>query len=488
MSHILAIDQGTSSSRALIVDAKGDVLAIGQRALQQSFPHDGWVEQSVDEIWDTTIAACREALERAGLTGRDIAAVGIANQRETTLVWDADTGCAVYPAIVWQDRRTALRCERIVADGMEDRISEITGLVADPYFSGTKLEWILDQADMREKADNLRFGTIDTYLVWRLTKGKSHVTEASNASRTQLFDINDQTWSEELLDYFHVPRSVLPKVCDSVDEFGVVDAEWFGTEIPILGIAGDQQAALIGQACLESGQTKSTYGTGCFVMTNTGIERRRSTSGLLATVAYRISGETTYALEGSIFSAGVAVQWLRDRLRLIASAAESEDAARRIDGDTGEIYVVPAFTGLGAPHWRPDARGLVTGLTLDASADQIVTATLKSIAFQTGDLMHAIAEDGIDLGLVRVDGGMVANDWFCQFLADILNMPVERPRITETTALGAAILALVGTGTFPNLNAVQEAWQLERRFDPTLSSASRAHQLEGWHRAVQRAL
>ncbi len=489
MSYVLAVDQGTSSSRALVFDAAGAVVGTGQRGFDSSFPADGWVEQDPEVIWRTTLAAVRDALGTAGIEAGAVAAMGIANQRETTIVWDAETGRAVHPAIVWQDRRTAERCEAMVRDGVESGIREVTGLVVDPYFSSTKLAWLLEQDGIRRdaRAGKLRFGTIDSFLIWRFTRGRRHCTDATNASRTQLYDIAHHAWSDTLLDYFDIPVALLPEVRDSVDDFGVCDASHFGAPIPIRGVAGDQQAALVGQGCLRSGMTKSTYGTGCFLVTNTGANRLESGARLLTTVGYRVAGETTFALEGSIFVAGVAVKWLRDRLGVIETAAETEAIARRIGGDTGGVHVVPAFTGLGAPHWRSDVRGAITGLTLDHGRDELVTATLKSVGFQTADLLRAIAADGVAVATLRVDGGMVANDWFCQFLADVVDVPVERTQLAESTALGAAALAAVGAGLASDLSEMTDAAS-ERRFESSVSGATRAAWLEGWRAAVQRLL
>ncbi len=493
MTHLLAIDQGTSSSRAIVFDAEGRAIASAQHPVDQLFPRDGWVEQDAEALWRGVLAAGRDAIAAAGVAARSIAAIGITNQRETTLLWDARTGATTGNAISWQDRRTAARCERARADGMEAELSAVTGLLPDPYFSSTKLAWLLEQGDNGARAlrGALRFGTVDSFLVWRLTKGRRHVTDATNAARTQLFDIGDQAWSERLLDYFAVPSAVLPTVLDCVDDFGVADAEWFGAPIPLVGVAGDQQAALLGQACFERGQTKCTFGTGCFLIANTGGQRVASAARLLTTVGYRLGGQTTYALEGSVFNAGVAIKWLRDKLGLIARAADTEAAARRIDGDTGGVFVVPAFTGLGAPHWRPDARGLVTGLTLDTGVDEIVTATLKSVAFQTADLLAAAAEDGLPARDLRVDGGMVANDWFCQFLADATGIAVARPANTETTAVGAALLAATGAGVGADPRAVAQQWNLHapaRRFSATVDDATRLTWAAAWRKAVERAL
>ncbi|MEQ8859287.1 MAG: glycerol kinase GlpK [Pseudomonadales bacterium] len=491
MTRIMAIDQGTSSSRAIVFDLEGRILGVGQEPFDMIFPASGWVEQNPEVLWQTTLAAGRTALAAAGLRGADIDAIGITNQRETTLVWDRAGGECVHNAIVWQDRRTAGRCETMKADGIEGLVARETGLVVDPYFSGTKLAWLLDEVSgVRARAERgeLAFGTVDSFLIWRLTGGAVHATDASNASRTQLFDIGRQRWSPELLDYLKVPEALLPEVRDSAADFGVAGAEWFGAEIPIFGVAGDQHAALVGQACFSPGMTKSTYGTGCFAMTNTGAKQLASRHRLLTTVAYRLGGQATYALEGSIFSAGVAVKWLRDELGLVTHVEDTEAAARRIDGDTGGVYLVPAFTGLGAPHWNPDARGALLGLTLDSSRDQLITATLASVAYQTEDLLAAMAADGAPVARLRVDGGMVVNDWLCQFLADVLACPVERPRITETTALGAATLAALGAGMVSTLDDAAGRWQLEREFVPMMKENRRQRLLAGWRRAVARVL
>ena len=493
MAYVLAIDQGTSSSRAIVFDDRGRELGAAQRPFEAMYPDDGWVEQDPEALWAATLTAGREAIAASGVESASIAAIGIANQRETTLLWEARTGASVGNAIVWQDRRTAARCEAVRGDGLEPELVDITGLLIDPYFSSTKLEWLLarDGVARRAAAGELRFGTVDSFLIWRLTKGRSHVTDATNASRTQLFDIRNQAWSERLLEVFGIPLSVLPEVLDCADDFGVADAEWFGAPIPIRGVAGDQQAALVGQGCFTPGMTKSTYGTGCFLIANTGAERIRSEARLLTTVGYRVDGTPTYAIEGSIFNAGVAIKWLRDQVGLIDTAADTEAAARRTGGDTGGVFVVPAFTGLGAPHWRPDARGLVTGLTLDTGADEIVTATLESVAFQTVDLLAAAESDGVAVTALRVDGGMAVNDWFCQFLADVADVEVARPANTETTAVGAGLLAAVGAGLHTDLTAAGQAWQLDapaRRFQPETSAQTRSDWLAGWHAAVERTL
>ncbi|TNF79937.1 MAG: glycerol kinase [Gammaproteobacteria bacterium] len=491
MSHIMAIDQGTSSSRVIIFDTQGRMLSAVQHEFDMVFPADGWVEQDPEVLWRTSLQAGRDALDKAGLQGKDVAAIGITNQRETTLVWDRNTGKTLHNAIVWQDRRTAARCADMQANGMSGEVAERTGLVIDPYFSGSKLAWLLEEvpeAARLASRGELCFGTVDTYLVWRLTKGGAHVTDATNASRTMLYDINKQSWSASMLEHFDIPENVLPEVTDSAGNFGMADPEWFGAAIPILGVAGDQQAALIGQACFEPGMVKSTYGTGCFLMTNTGRTAVRSNQKLLTTIAYQLDGEATYALEGSIFSAGVAVKWLRDQLGLITESHETEAAARRTGGDTQGVYLVPAFTGLGAPHWAPDARGVFSGMTLDTERDHLITATLASVAYQTVELVEAITADGADVGRLRVDGGMVVNDWLCQFLADMIDCTVERPVNVETTALGAAVLAAVGGELVDDLAMATRMWGLDREFQPGMEPARRERLLTGWRRAVERSL
>jgi glycerol kinase len=493
--YVLAIDQGTTSSRAILFDREGRIVGTGQKELRQHFPKDGWVEHDPEDIWRDTLAVCRQALHAAGRAAGDVAAIGITNQRETTVLWERDTGSPVHHAIVWQDRRTAEACRRLVADGVEERVRARTGLVIDAYFSSTKLAWLLDHVPgARSAAEHgaLAFGTVDSFLLWRLTGGRVHATDATNASRTMLFDIVGQTWDEELLRALRIPASVLPEVRDCSGTFGTTDPELFGAPIPILGIAGDQQAATIGQACFWPGMSKSTYGTGCFMLVNTGERFVASQNRLLTTVAYRLEGRTTYALEGSIFVAGAAVQWLRDRLGIIRDAAETEALARELPHGTDGVYLVPAFTGLGAPHWDPDARGAILGLTRDSGAAHLVRAALESVAYQTADLVDAMTADmaaaSVDGGLasLRVDGGMVVNDWVCQFLADILGRPVERPAVVETTALGAAYLAGLAAGVYGSLEAVADAWRLERRFEPALAPQARDGLITGWRRAVRR--
>lgn len=486
--HILAIDQGTTSSRAIVFDRAGQALAVAQREYPQFYPQEGWVEQDASTIWQDTLAVCREVLAKQP----SVAAIGITNQRETLVLWDRKTGEPMHRAIVWQDRRTAARCRELVAHN--DEVHGKTGLRIDPYFTATKLAWVLEQhADIRRRAEagELAAGTVDCYLLWKLTKGRVHATDASNASRTLLFNITTQCWDDSLLALFNIPRALLPEVRDNVAEFGMADAEWFGREIPVTAMVGDQQAAAVGQACFSPGMWKSTYGTGCFVLMNTGDTQVTSQHQLLATVAHRLQGKTTYALEGSIFVAGAAVKWLRDKMQLVEKASDTAAIAEAI-GSTGGVYVVPAFTGLGAPYWDPDARGAVVGMTLDTGRAHIIRATLEAVAYQTRDLMESFRADaaqsgaGLEAGTLRVDGGMVANDWFCQFLADTLAVPVERPQVIETTALGAAYLAGMGAGLYNGLEDIAAAWQCERRFEPQMAEAERERLYAGWQQAVAR--
>lgn len=485
---VLAIDQGTTSSRAILFDARGRPVTTAQRELRQFYPDDGWVEHDPEDIWHDTLAVCRQALEQAQVPATKVAAIGITNQRETTILWDRATGEPVHNAIVWQDRRTAAHCRRLVEAGAEPMVRAKTGLLLDSYFSGTKLAWLLDNVrDARARAERgeLAFGTVDSWLLWRLTGGV-HATDATNASRTLLYDIHRQRWDDELLRLLRIPASVLPTVCDNAHLFGTTKADLFGVPIPVTGMAGDQQAATVGQACLDPGMIKSTYGTGCFALVNTGTTAVESANRLLTTVAYRLDGRATYALEGSIFVAGAAVQWLRDGLRLIPDAGMSEFIARDVP-DSGGVYVVPAFTGLGAPWWDPHARGAILGLTRDSSAAHVVRATLEAVGYQTRDLLGAMAGDmGRPPATLRVDGGMVRNDWLCQFLADILDVTVERPAVTETTALGAAFLAGMQAGVFGSIDAVRRLWESERRFEPAMAAADRTRLHQGWLKAVGR--
>jgi glycerol kinase len=486
--YLLAIDQGTSSSRAVLYDDQAAVVASEQQEFEQHYPRPGWVEHDPAAIWRSVVDVTGGVLAKTGTAAADVLAIGVTNQRETTVIWDRDTGEPVYNAIVWQDRRTADYCRERKRDGIEPTVAGKTGLRLDPYFSGTKIAWILDNVDgarARAEAGKLAFGTIDAFLVWRLTNGRVHATDATNASRTLLFNIHTQEWDEELLAMFGVPRELLPEVRDCASDFGVAVDPCLGGDIPICGIAGDQQAALIGQAGFEPGMTKSTYGTGCFVVANTGAAALQSENQLLSTVGMRIGGEVTYALEGSVFVAGSAMQWLRDELRIIEAAAESEAVARRT-GVVEDVFVVPAFTGLGAPYWDPDARGAILGLTRGSSRDDITTATLQSVAFQTVDLIDAMADDGIRPSVIRVDGGMVANNWFLQFLADVLDTPVERPGNVESTVLGAAYLAGYQAGMFGSLADIGSLWHLDARFEPAMDASRREQLLGGWQEAVRR--
>lgn len=496
----MALDQGTSSSRAIIYrhQAKGDthVVALAQHTFEMHFPADGWVEQDPEALWQTTLAAGRDAIAQSGISAADISCIGITNQRETSLLWDRQTSACLYNAIVWQDRRTADHCEHMARDTvagtpLEQLLIERTGLVIDPYFSSTKLAWLLHnvtQARHRAEHGELCFGTVDSFLIWRLTNGGAHVTDATNASRTQLFDIHKQQWCPELLNYFEIPSAVLPQVCDSAGLFGIADAQWFGAEIPITGVAGDQQSALVGQGCFAEGMTKSTYGTGCFLMANTGSKALRSDEKLLTTVAYRLNGKPTYALEGSIFVAGIAIKWLRDKMQLIDAPEDTQAAFERTGGDAAGVYVVPAFTGLGAPYWQPGVRGLITGLTLDSDRDHILTAFLQSVVFQSQALLAAMGNDGATVQRLRVDGGMVVNDALCQFLADVLNVPVDRPKDAETTALGAAILAGLGHGLYASLDDAASAWHAQHEFVPNMDEVRRRSLLTGYQRALAQAL
>ena len=486
--YLLAIDQGTSSSRTVIYDDRATVVASAQQEFRQIYPKPGWVEHDPEEIWSSVRQVTREALAKAGITIRDVAGIGITNQRETTVVWDRRSGECVYNAIVWQDRRTAAYCRDLAERSGDDVVAGKTGLRLDPYFSATKVAWILNNVDgARRLADagHLAFGTIDSFLLWRLTGGAVHATDATNASRTMLFNIHTQAWDDELLELLEIPASMLPDVLDCAAEFGISHEDAIDGAVPICGIAGDQQAALIGQAGFEYGMTKSTYGTGCFAIANTGNTALKSHNQLLTTVASRIGGNVTYGLEGSVFVAGSALQWLRDELRIIDSAPESEQVAERT-GVVEDVYVVPAFAGLGAPYWDPDARGAIVGLSRGSGRDEIVTATLQAVAYQTRDLIDAMADDGISPSVIRVDGGMVGNDWFLQFLADILGIRVERPANVESTVLGAAYLAALQCGMIDNLQQAAQLWHCDAVFEPRMSGDQRDALLSGWATAVAR--
>jgi glycerol kinase len=488
--HVLAIDQGTTSTRAIAFDAQARAVALARRELKQHYPAPAWVEHDPEDIWRDTLTVVGEAIGRCG-GAQAIAALGITNQRETTVVWERARGQPIHRAIVWQDRRTAEECARLKAAGAETPVRKKTGLLLDPYFSATKVAWILDHvpgARARAERGELAFGTIDTYLLWRLTGGRVHATDVTNASRTLLFDIHRQCWDEELLRLMRVPRSLLPEVRDSSELYGSTEPALFGRALPISGIAGDQQAALIGQACFAPGMAKATYGTGCFLLLNTGDTAVASANRMLTTAAYRIGGRMVYAMEGSIFVAGAAVKWLRDGLKVIDSAAASAALAAQVPDDHG-VYLVPAFVGLGAPYWEPGARGLICGLTLDASPAHLARAALESVAYQTLDLTTAMVRDGARrVEALRVDGGMAANDWFCQFLADILDARVERPVELETTALGAAFLAGLASGIWKDLEALAATWRKAAEFAPSMPAARRAGLIAGWRHAIARTL
>lgn len=488
-TYLLAIDQGTTNSRAIIFTQTGVMVAQHELDLTQSFPHDGWVEQNPEEMFINTVVCCRTAMEKAKLSARDITAIGISNQRETTIIWDKHTGKPIYPAIVWQDRRTATICDNLHQQGLSDLFIDKTGLLLDPYFSATKIMWLLDQIpDARHRANkgDLLFGTVDTYLLWKLTGGKVHATDASNASRTMLFNIKTQTWDSELLKLLNIPEHILPVVLDNATEFGSTEQSLFSAAIPITGIAGDQQSATIGQACFEPGMIKATYGTGCFMFLNTGSTLVKSKNKLLSTIAYRLNNKVTYGLEGSIFSAGTTIKWLRDTLRLITSAAETETLARSI-ANAGGVYLVPAFTGLGAPYWDPHARGALLGLTRSSGREHIARAALESTAYQTRDLIESMYADSNKLfATLRVDGGMTANPWLLQFIADMLNINVERPVCIETSALGAAYLAGLGAGIYSSLADISKHWQSHACYAPVMSPKLRDDLYTGWKKAVAR--
>ena len=487
---ILAMDQGTTSSRALVFRDDLTVQATAQHEFPQHFPRSGWVEHEPGDIWTSSAGTARAAIEKAGAPRID--AIGITNQRETVVIWDRNTGEPIHRAIVWQDRRTAEICDRLRDEGVEDQVTDSTGLLLDPYFSATKIGWLLDHVDGardRARAGELAFGTIDSFLIWKLTGGRSHVTDATNASRTLLYDIRKGEWSDDMCRLFGVPRELLPEVRDSAGDFGTTRADLFGREIPILGVAGDQQAATVGQACFQPGMMKSTYGTGCFALLNTGDQAVRSQNRLLTTIAYRLDGKTTYALEGSIFIAGAVVQWLRDGLKLIREAKETQALSEQAD-DSQQVIMVPAFTGLGAPHWSPNARGAVFGLTRNTGPAEFARAALESVGFQTRDLLEAMRADWPQAGdaVLRVDGGMTASEPAMQFLSDILGAPVDRPKNTETTAQGAAWLAGYRAGLCPAPDEYARAWQLDRRFEPAMSDKDRDRRYSAWQRAVQAVL
>lgn len=489
--YLLAIDQGTSSTRAIIFDASARQVSMAQRELKQYYPQNGWVEHDPMEIWQATLATCQEALARAKLTAKQIHCAGITNQRETTVMWHTKTGRPLYRAIVWQDRRTAEHCKLLRQEHFDKDITQKTGLLLDPYFSATKMQWLLDtvpEARTLAKKNELAIGTIDSFLLWCLTNGTEHKTDVTNAARTLLFNIDALQWDPELLKCFNIPPQILPTVHPNNAHFGSISATHLGATIPITAMIGDQQSATVGQACFEAGMLKSTYGTGCFLLLNTGKERVHSRHQLLSTIAYQIDNTTHYALEGTIFNAGTAVQWLRDNLQLIGHANETENIARSLN-DNGGVYMIPAFTGLGAPHWEPQARGAIIGLTRDSDGDHLIRAALESVCYQTNDLVQCMKQDaGRTLKTIRVDGGMVANTWLLQFLSDMTECCVERPQHTETTALGAALLAGLGAGLYTDLNDIARHWNADATFHPTMAPSLKQSLYTGWQTAVKRVL
>jgi len=487
---LVAIDQGTTSTRAILFDTKGNLKFTSQFEIKQYFPKNGWVEHNPNEIWLTTLKALKKAIKKAMQLKGNIISIGISNQRETTILWNKKTGNPIYNAIVWQDRRTQKYCEILKKKGYEKSFRKKTGLFIDPYFSATKIKWILQNVkDSKKllKSNNLLFGTVDTFLIWKLTKGKKHLTEATNASRTMLFNINNNKWDEEILKKLNISKNILPLVKNSADDFGITDKKVVGKEIPISAVLGDQQAAAVGQSCFEKGSIKSTYGTGAFVIMNTGSKKIYSNNKLLTTICYRLKGKNTYGLEGSIFIAGAGVQWLRDKLKLINKAYETEKIAKS-KKNNGGVYVVPAFSGMGAPYWRPDARGLITGLTRNTDWKDLVRAIVESVAYQSYDLFDSMKKDGLKPKIVKVDGGMISNNWFSQFLSDIINLKVTKPKILETTALGAALFAGYQIGEFNSLNEIKLKWKKDRVFSPKLNKSIRNNLLNGWKLSVKRTL
>jgi glycerol kinase len=488
-AYLLAIDQGTTSTRAMIFNHQAEV--IGQHRLVSTsfYPQNGWVEQNPEDIWKTTLACCQQVLVTANLSAKNISAAGITNQRETTIIWDRKAGAAVYPAIIWHDRRAQEICQALSQLPINAELKKKTGLLVDPYFSAIKILWILDNVPgvrLRAERGELAFGTIDTFLLWRFTNGKVHATDATNASRTLLFNLETQTWDKDILSAFNIPESLLPVVLDSAADFGEIDASCLGNAIPVTAMIGDQQAATVGQTCFNAGMMKATYGTGCFLLMNTGSHIIHSKNQLLATVAYRLKGKTTYGLEGSIFSAGVIIKWLRDTLKLIHTASESEDMAMRVNNTAG-VYLIPAFTGLGAPYWDPAARGAIVGLTSLTSPEHIVRAALEAVCYQTRDLLECMKLDGVkDWEALRVDGGMVVNNWLLQFLADMVERSVQRPACIETTAQGASFLAGLQIGVYQSLEEISQVWRADARFTPILENAQREHLYQDWKKAVAR--
>jgi len=487
---IISIDQGTTSSRVILFDTKGNIVFVSQYEFKQYFPKNGWVEHNPNEIWSTTLKALKQVINKAKKLKGHILTIGITNQRETTILWNKKTGKPIYNAIVWQDRRTQDYCKLLKKKNYENLFRNKTGLFIDPYFSATKIKWILDNVKISKKllsSNDLLFGTVDTFLIWKLTKGKQHLTEASNASRTMLYNINNNKWDKEILKKLNIPQKILPEVKNSADNFGKTDKKITGVEISISAVLGDQQAAAFGQTCFEKGSIKSTYGTGAFVIMNTGPKKINSKNKLLTTICYRLNNKNTYALEGSIFIAGAGVQWLRDKVKLIKKAPETEKISKSSKVNDG-VFVVPAFSGMGAPYWRPDARGVITGLTRDSDWKSIVRATVESVGYQSFDLFDSMNKDGLKPKIVKVDGGMVANNWFTQFLADIINLKVVRPKILETTALGVALLAGYQIGEYKSLNQIKDMWKKDRIFKPKMKQNFRKDLLNGWKLAIKKTL
>jgi glycerol kinase len=487
---ILAIDQGTTSTRAIAFSVQGKKLYSSQLEFKQYFPKNGWVEHDPEEIWKTTIQVVKDVINKCRKKNIKILTVGITNQRETTVMWDKTNGKPVYKAIVWQDRRTESFCQNLKNSNKESKIRRKTGLFIDPYFSGTKIKWIIDNVSKSKKLiknNKLLFGTIDTYLIWKLTSGKVHATDATNASRTMLYNINNNKWDKEILKMLKIPSSILPEIKNSADNFGITNKSITGTPIPINGVVGDQQAATIGQCCFSPGSVKSTYGTGAFVLMNTGNKKIISKNKLLTTICYRINNKTTYALEGSIFTAGAGVQWLRDKIKLINNAYDTEKIVKSKKNNNG-IYLVPAFTGLGAPYWRPNVRGLISGLTRNTDWKDIVRAVIESVAYQSYDLFNAMKHDGLKPKLIKIDGGMVKNNWFSQFLSNVIDIKVIRPKVQETTALGAAFMAGLKIGVYKSLSDISKKWKIDKRFNPNIDKLSRIKLLKGWEQAIKRTL
>lgn len=489
-NFILSIDQGTTSTRSILFDLKGKPVFVSQKEFKQYYPKDGWVEHNPEEIWVTTKKVIKEIINKNKKIKGNILTIGITNQRETTLLWDSKTGKCIYNAIVWQDRRTTNLCNKLKKKGLENLIKSRTGLLLDPYFSATKIKWIIENIPSAKKLlkkNRLLFGTIDTYLIWKLTKGKIHATDSTNASRTMLFNIKKNCWDKKILKLLKIPESILPNVKNSADNFGFTDKSITKKSYPINGVIGDQQAATVGQSCFQKGSTKITFGTGAFIIMNTGNNKINSKNKLLSTICYRINNRTTFALEGSIFIAGASVQWLRDKLKIIKSAKITEKISKK-QINNNNVYLVPAFTGLGAPYWKPNVRGILTGLTRDTGRNEIIRATLESVAYQTSDLLNAMKKDGLKSSVIKVDGGMANNYWFIQFLTDILNIKVLKPKVYETTSLGAAVMAGYYIGVYKSLSDITRNWRFDKKFVPKIVHKNRLKLLNGWHRAIRKTL